>query len=92
MARSAVKVKNRDPTAGAEPAQKCGSDHASATRERPQLRCRRAVLAAQQFGEDVAGGRVIADQLWAEPFGGQQEVDRGRVLPGHGVRANPGPG
>ena len=45
-----------------------------------------AVLAAEQFGEDVAGGLVIADQLRAEPFGGQEEVDSGRALPAHGVR------
>jgi hypothetical protein len=46
MARSAVKVKNRDLVAGAEPAQKCGSDHARAAREGPQFWRRRAVLAA----------------------------------------------
>jgi hypothetical protein len=78
MARSAVKIENRDPVASAEPAQKCGSDHARTAREGSQLRCRRAVLTAQQLGEDIAGRRVIADQLRAEPFGGQQEVDRGR--------------
>ena len=35
MARSAVRVKNQDAVAGAEPARKCGSDHASATGEGP---------------------------------------------------------
>jgi hypothetical protein len=47
MARSAVKVKNRDLVAGAEPAQKCGSDHARAARKGSQFGRRRAVLAAQ---------------------------------------------
>jgi hypothetical protein len=47
MARCAVKVTNRDPAAGAGPAQKCGSDHARALREGPQLRRRREMLAAQ---------------------------------------------
>ena len=44
MARSEVKVKNQDAVADAEPAQKCGSDHACAAREGPQLRRRRAML------------------------------------------------
>jgi hypothetical protein len=35
MARSAVKVKNPDLVAGAEPAQKCGSDHARPAGEGP---------------------------------------------------------
>lgn len=61
MARKEVKVKNQDAVAGAEPAQKCGSDHACAVREGPQLRRRRAMLTAQQFDEDVAGRLVIAD-------------------------------
>ena len=77
MARSAVKVKDRDLAAGAEPAQKCGSDHARPARVGPEFWRRRAVFAAQQLGEDLAGGLVVADQLWADPFGGQQEVDCG---------------
>ena len=58
-----MKVKNRDAAAGGEPAQECGSDDACAAGEGPQLRRRRAVLTAQQLGQDVQGGCVVADQL-----------------------------
>ena len=39
MARSAVKVKNRDLVAGAEPAQKYGLDYACSARQGPQFWC-----------------------------------------------------
>ena len=41
MARSAVKVRNRDPVAGAEPARKCGSDLLSVIRRK----CRTSLTA-----------------------------------------------
>jgi hypothetical protein len=45
------------------------------------------MFAAQQFGREVPGSPVVADQLGAKLFGRAQEVNRGRVLAAHGVRA-----
>ena len=86
MTCNGVKVADPDICAGWVPAQKYASEHARTACEGSQFRRRWTMLPAQQFSKDVPGRRVVSDQLGTEPFGRQKEVDRGRVLPAHGVR------
>jgi hypothetical protein len=38
------------------------------------------VFSAEQQGQQVVGGRVVADQLWGSLLGNHEHVDRSRVV------------